>query len=525
MVSVLAVLFLLVSPAFAKLQINGFEYENHKQFVESGRRCGVKDLTPEEAERAEVQFEKHAIEAGFDATHSRELRITTDLSINIYWHLIYSTTDEIYDNAVISEQVNILNQAFAAVPGSYGFSFNVVSVDRTMNLNWFMATQDSYHEHIMKQTLRKGGPHDLNIYTTLPGNGALGWATYPNQYKIDYNYDGVVISYTSLPYGSAIDYNFGHNLVHQIGHWLGLYHTYQGGCTIAHRSGDWADDTAAELFPTYGCPEATKDTCIGDKFGGSDPIHNYMDLSIDICTTEFTHDQRNRMHKQMLVYRNKKESTFVNNPIKFDLGYCSYKGYSEGETCGTAGYHSNSFCLLDIEGYPYCLAGVDGGCNGARTRCSSKADCGAGYTCVDNGCDDTPTCWPLCGADLSAYEYPTGECWDSSHTPVPTHVPTHSPTHTPVDPCATRSGSAQCGTGGSDYPICANDVGGHLVCITRVANDICSTIAASSCASSANCPSGYACIGTCAGSQRCWPLCDTDITTFWGLPSAVCYTN
>ena len=70
----------------------------------------------------------------------------------------------------------------------------------------------------------------------------------------------------------------------------------RGGCNGA---GDQVDDTPAELEPTSGCP-AGKDTCVG---GGLDPIHNYMDYSYDICYTEFTAGQSQRMQEQWLHWR------------------------------------------------------------------------------------------------------------------------------------------------------------------------------------------------------------------------------
>ena len=149
----------------------------------------------------------------------------------------------------------------------------------------------------MKSALKQGDATDLNIYSTS-GGGYLGWAYYPSTVK-SAKYailDGVVIHYGSMPGGYIRNYNLGYTATHEAGHWLGLAHTFEGGCNGA---GDQVDDTPAELEPTSGCP-AGKDTCVG---GGLDPIHNYMDYSYDICYTEFTAGQSQRMQEQWLHWR------------------------------------------------------------------------------------------------------------------------------------------------------------------------------------------------------------------------------
>ena len=100
----------------------------------------------------------------------------------------------------------------------------------------------------------------------------------------------------SLP-GSFIDFfNLGFTATHEAGHWLGLWHTFDFGCSA---NGDFVSDTPAMSVPTSGCPEG-KDTC---PQVGLDPIHNYMDYSVDPCYTEFTAGQSQRMQKQFLHFR------------------------------------------------------------------------------------------------------------------------------------------------------------------------------------------------------------------------------
>ena len=221
--------------------------------------------------------------------------------IDVYFHVINNgsgiANGDIPDSQ-ITAQINVLNAAYAPT----GWSFRLVSTDRTTNPSWY--TMGSAAETQAKNALRQGTADDLNIYTANPGGGLLGWATFPSSYQSNPKNDGVVILFSSVPGGTAAPYNLGDTATHEVGHWMGLYHTFQGGCS---KGGDLVDDTPAERSPAYGCPTG-RDSCTGRKPGaaGLDPINNFMDYTDDACMDRFTSGQDARMDAQFTTYRDGK---------------------------------------------------------------------------------------------------------------------------------------------------------------------------------------------------------------------------
>ncbi len=187
-----------------------------------------------------------------------------------------------------------------------GYHFTLLSTDYTTNNKWFRMTPGSNAEIQAKNALSINPGGSLNIYTCKPGQNLLGWAVFPWDSRAGGAQDGVVLHYGSLPNGYISPYNLGGTAPHEVGHYLGLYHTFQGGCTGGDTApgcstpgnGDEVCDTAAQATSTSGCPEG-KDTCPSD---GPDPIHNYMDYSIDACYNNFTAGQDTRMNTKVQAY-------------------------------------------------------------------------------------------------------------------------------------------------------------------------------------------------------------------------------
>jgi hypothetical protein len=200
--------------------------------------------------------------------------------------------------SMIAAQIRVLNESFAGDTGGVAtaFRFELVSVDRTTNADWYHMGYGSREERVAKAALRAGGAETLNLYSALLDANLLGWATFPSSYEEHPDWDGVVILWSSMPNGGAEPYDEGDTATHEVGHWLGLYHTFQGGC---NRWGDYVEDTPSERTPAFGCPEG-RDTC--DE-PGVDPIENFMDYTEDACMDAFTADQSFRMNESWAAFR------------------------------------------------------------------------------------------------------------------------------------------------------------------------------------------------------------------------------
>ena len=211
----------------------------------------------------------------------------TGAVIDVHFHVI--NQGEGIENGdvpkeMLEAQIKVLNEAYEGT----GYSFKLSSVDRTTNKQWYTAGPDTRGEREMKETLHKGDAADLNFYTSNPGGGLLGWATFPFWQKDDPKMDGVVVLASSLPGGAAEPYNLGQTATHEVGHWMGLYHTFQD----PYGKGDEVADTPAHQ-PNYGTPPMGTDTI--PELPGLDPVHNYMNYTDDAHMTEFTQDQDARM--------------------------------------------------------------------------------------------------------------------------------------------------------------------------------------------------------------------------------------
>ena len=271
--------------------LNGVEWTSQQAFLDSGGRCST--FHPDAIRMAEIDREVQRILAQ-RAAEGVDINATGG-TINVYFHVIRrgtGTSNGDVPQSQITQQMNVLNAAFA----STGWSFTLVSTDRTTNATWFGMGPGTTAERQAKAALRRGTADDLNVYTANPSGGLLGWATFPSSYNGRPSDDGVVVLFSSLPGGTASPYNLGDTGTHEVGHWMGLFHTFQGGCS---NTNDRVSDTPAERSPAFGCPTG-RNTC---RSAGSDPIRNFMDYTDDSCMNTFTAGQDSRMDQQFTAYR------------------------------------------------------------------------------------------------------------------------------------------------------------------------------------------------------------------------------
>ena len=220
-------------------------------------------------------------------------------------------------NALIIEQVRVLNEDFGAEPGTLGgkgidsgIRFYLADTDpdgnptngitRTVNDDWF---SDDYIEQY-GEFLAWDPTRYLNVFTN-DAAGNLGYVPgYPQQGIVGTPSDYVVLFWRVVgrpaPYGKPNE--LGRTLTHEVGHYFGLRHVFHNSCVqvatqTCYESGDLICDTSPSMVPHFGCPTSPM-SC-----GTPDPSRNYMDYTSDPCKRRFSPEQVNRMRCSLEEWR------------------------------------------------------------------------------------------------------------------------------------------------------------------------------------------------------------------------------
>jgi len=237
--------------------------------------------------------------------------------LTLVFHVISNTEGEgDLADEVIEAQVAALNRDYLASHdiGADGTNaqvrFKLADTDpdgnptsgitRTTNDAWYDDTGTYYN------SLAWDPDRYVNIYTMCPGcsggSPPLGYTFLPQSLggSVGTPFDRIVMLYAAVgDPGGFPPYDRGRTLTHEMGHYLGLYHTFEGGCDTGgcYGDGDRICDTEDEASERFGCPTSPT-SC-----GTDDPYTNYMDYTDDLCMTEFTPEQVNRMRCTIEHYR------------------------------------------------------------------------------------------------------------------------------------------------------------------------------------------------------------------------------
>ncbi|MEL7364175.1 MAG: zinc metalloprotease, partial [Bacteroidota bacterium] len=192
----------------------------------------------------------------------------------------------------LNAQTDSLNRQFEGT----GIRFVTVSVDRTVNPDWYNNTDlGNATERAVKRALAIDPERVLNLY--FSNIDALGWCYFPSSFPESSTQHGCFMATGSEPDGGLVPYDGGDTATHEIGHFFGLFHTFQGGCN----GGDDVDDTPAEATPNFSGCNSMRDTCPDQA--GFDPVTNFMDYSTDACLNDFTPGQITRMAAQVAAFK------------------------------------------------------------------------------------------------------------------------------------------------------------------------------------------------------------------------------
>ncbi len=230
------------------------------------------------------------------------------LTIPVYVHVIYNTSQQNISDAQIQSQIDVINEDFRAMNSDIGgvpseftasdfeIEFTLTQITRKYSSRTSWGTNDD-----MKKSSQGGvdpitPDTHLNMWVCNIGGGILGYAQFPGGPA---STDGVVMSpqyFGSSDKGTGFylsaPFDKGRTTTHEIGHYLNLRHIWgDGNCNVD----DFVSDTPTAASANYGCPSYPSKSCNNNGGYTSDQFMNYMDYVDDACMFMFTPGQRARV--------------------------------------------------------------------------------------------------------------------------------------------------------------------------------------------------------------------------------------
>jgi hypothetical protein len=158
-------------------------------------RCGTPALPKAAKASVEVTLQSAVLGASLDSV----VVAGPTSPITVYWHILQAGGLGDVTLAMLTEQTRVLNAAYASVGIAFRSPSSSTVFRYSVGASMFNATNNSTQERDFKTRFRKGAGRDLNIYSWLPGDGTLGWATFPFNYNAAPKLDGVVVSWLTVP--------------------------------------------------------------------------------------------------------------------------------------------------------------------------------------------------------------------------------------------------------------------------------------------------------------------------------------